>query len=77
MSKEDDELLNQEFDFSRAVKNPYAKKVKQPVTINLAVSTVNYFKNLSAEEGIPYQTLINMYLDDCVHSKKKLKISWQ
>lgn len=56
-------------------KNPYAKKstAKQQVTMNMNSSTVAYFKTLSAESGVPYQVLINMYLDQCVKDKKKLQ----
>lgn len=54
-------------------KNPYSKKTKQQVTINLNTSTVEYFKELAAESGIPYQTLINLYLDECVSQKKRLQ----
>ena len=54
-------------------RNPYAKKLKKQVTINLNIETINYFKDLSTELGIPYQTLINMYLNDCVKQKKRLK----
>lgn len=54
-------------------KNPYAKKEKQQVTMNMNTTTVEYFKNLAAESGIPYQTLINLYLDECVSEKKKLQ----
>ena len=53
-------------------KNPYAKKLKQQVTMNMNTSTVDYFKSMSAETGIPYQTLINLYLDECVREKKRL-----
>ena len=55
--------------------NPYAKKLKQQVTMNMNSSTVSYFKEMSAESGIPYQTLINLYLDECVREKKKLKFA--
>jgi len=58
-------------------KNPYAKKLKKQVTINLSNEAVAYFKDQAAETGIPYQTLINLYLLDCAESKKKLRISWQ
>ena len=68
--------LNKEFDFNKAVKNPYAKELKQQITIKIAPSTIEYFKQESAETGIPYQTLINLYLDECVREKKKLKINW-
>lgn len=54
-------------------RNPYVKKLKKQVTINLNVETINYFKELSSETGIPYQTLINMYLTDCAKNKKRLK----
>ena len=53
-------------------KNPYLKKEKQQVTMNMNSSTVAYFKNMASESGIPYQTLINMYLDECVSTKKAL-----
>ena len=67
-----DEFLEKEFDFSKAVKNPYAKDFKKPITINLDESVVSYFKKESDSVGIPYQTLINMYLRDCVTHKRHL-----
>ena len=57
-------------------KNPYAKKLKQQVTINLNSDTVAYFKALAEQSGIPYQTLINLYLTDCAENKRQLSISW-
>ena len=57
-------------------KNPYAKKLKQQITINLNVDTVAYFKALSEQTGIPYQTLINLYLADCAEHKRQLRMSW-
>jgi predicted DNA binding CopG/RHH family protein len=56
-------------------KNPYASK-KKAVGINLSHEVIDYFKNLSIECGVPYQTLIDLYLLDCARSKKKLKIHW-
>ena len=53
-------------------KNPYAKKKKQQVTMNMNTATVEYFKSMSSESGIPYQTLINLYLDECVKEKKTI-----
>ena len=53
-------------------KNPYAKKMKQQVTMNMNTTTVEYFKSMSSESGIPYQTLINLYLDECVKEKKTI-----
>ncbi|MBO4701863.1 MAG: BrnA antitoxin family protein [Lachnospiraceae bacterium] len=68
--------LDKEFNFDKAVKNPYAKELKQQITIKISPSTIEYFKQESVETGIPYQTLINMYLDECVREKRKLKIEW-
>ena len=58
-------------------RNPYVKKLKKQVSINLDTGTIDYFKNQALETGIPYQTLINMYLSDCVTNKRKLKTSWE
>ena len=57
-------------------KNPYTSKLKKQITINIDNSTVDFFKSLSADTGIPYQTLINLYLRDCVQNNKQLNISW-
>lgn len=68
--------MKEEYDFSKACKNPYAKKLKKQITINIDSDTVDYFKAQSEVCGIPYQTLINLYLSDCAQSKKQIKISW-
>lgn len=65
-----------EYDFSHARKNPYAKLLKKQITINIDVSTVDYFKNMSSDNGIPYQTLINLYLRDCVENERKIRINF-
>lgn len=70
------DIMLDEYDFSAARPNPYAKKLKKQVTINLDADTVDYFKAQSAESGIPYQTLINLYLSDCAANKRRLSISW-
>ena len=57
-------------------KNPYAARLKKQITINLDADTVDYFKSESVSTGIPYQTLINLYLADCAANKKKLQMSW-
>ena len=57
--------------------NPYAKELKKQITIKIAPSIIDYFKSESQETGIPYQTLINLYLADCVKSKRKLEITWK
>ncbi|MBR0137806.1 MAG: BrnA antitoxin family protein [Erysipelotrichaceae bacterium] len=58
-------------------KNPYAKELKKQITIKIDPATIDYFKDQSAETGIPYQTLINMYLADCVSKKRKLELNWK
>ncbi|MGP1402917.1 MAG: BrnA antitoxin family protein [Catonella sp.] len=57
-------------------KNPYAKFLKKQVTINLDEDTIDYFKAQSESAGIPYQTLINLYLRDCVVKKRQIEVSW-
>jgi predicted DNA binding CopG/RHH family protein len=69
--------MRKEYDFSEAKKNPYAKRLKQQVTMRLDKKTVEYFKLLAREEGLPYQTLINLYLTDCVKSNRKLSMHWE
>ena len=76
-TKKGGENMREEYDFSNGIKNPYAKKLKQQVTINLNVDTIDYFKDLAISSGIPYQSLINLYLTDCAKSKKELHMSWQ
>jgi len=65
--------MQDKYNFSESVQNPYFKKLKQQVTIRLEKEIVDYFKTLSEEAGIPYQSLINLYLQDCVRSQKKLQ----
>ena len=72
-----DDYLEKEFDFGKAVKNPYAKKLKKQVTINLDENVVGYFKHQSESVGIPYQTLINLYLRDCVANNRQLEVAWK
>jgi predicted DNA binding CopG/RHH family protein len=69
--------MKKQYDFSKAKKNPYAKRLKKPVTIRLDEETVAYFKGLAAETEIPYQTLINLYLRDCAASHKRLRVEWR
>jgi len=69
-------IMKEEYDFSNAKKNPYAKKLKKQITINIDNDTIEYFKAQSDSSGIPYQTLINLYLTDCAENKKQLHISW-
>ena len=56
---------------------PYSNRLKKAITININEDTIDYFKAKSAQSGIPYQTLINLYLTDCAENKRELKIAWQ
>ena len=73
----EDDFLEKEFDFSKAVKNPYAKRLKRQVTMNLNNDTIDYFKRQAQKSGIPYQTLINLYLTDCAENERELKLTWK
>ena len=68
--------MRKEYHFSKAKKNPYARKLKRQVTIRLEPEVIDYFKDLATQNGIPYQTLINLFLRDCAQSKKKPVIEW-
>lgn len=68
--------MKEEYNFKNARKNPYAKKLKKQITINIDSEIIDYFKEQSKVSGIPYQTLINLYLADCAENKKKLQLSW-
>lgn len=69
--------MRREYDFSKAVKNPYSEAKKSLISIRLDNATIQYFKELSTELGVPYQTLINSFLADCVTKKMKPSTSWQ
>jgi uncharacterized protein (DUF4415 family) len=69
--------MREEYDFSKSQKNPYAAKLKRPITIRLDEDSVTYFKTISDEIGIPYQSLINLYLRDCAQSHRKLDLKWK
>jgi predicted DNA binding CopG/RHH family protein len=68
--------MKKEYDFSKATKNPYTTALKKSITIRLEQKTIDYFKVLSRELGVPYQSLINMYLSDCAAQHKKLELKW-
>ena len=69
--------MRKNYDFSKGKKNPYAKRLKKQVTIRLEEATIGYFKALADEVGIPYQTLINLYLRDCAATSRRLSIEWK
>ena len=63
--------MRKNYDFSNAIRNPYAKRLKKQLTIRLDEDTISYFQGLSRELSLPYQTLINMYLRDCAETRKR------
>ncbi|PCH61945.1 MAG: antitoxin [SAR86 cluster bacterium] len=71
--------MKDEYDFSKmkSRKNPYVSKLKKPVTMRLGEDVIAYFKGMAEESGVPYQSLINLYLRDCVAQHRKVDISWQ
>ena len=71
--------MKYEYDFSaiKSRKNTYAGKLKKPVTMRLDEDVISYFKAMAEESGVPYQSLINLYLRDCVATHKKIDINWQ
>ena len=69
--------MRKNYDFSDSVPNTYAQKLKKQITIRLEEETIDYFKTMAEEKGIPYQSLINMYLRDCAQSHRDLKLEWQ
>ena len=69
--------MREEYDFSAAKKNPYAAKLKKQITFRLDEESITYFKSISEEVGIPYQSLINLYLRDCAATHRKLNLKWK
>ena len=69
--------MRKEYDFSKARKNPYAAQLKKQITIRLDEDSIGYFKGISEQVGIPYQSLINLYLRDCAAQNRKLDLSWK
>lgn len=68
--------MRAEYDFSKSRKNPYANRLKRQVTIRLDTEAVDYFKEMAAELGMPYQNLINLFLRDCAMQKRRPVIYW-
>lgn len=70
--------MREEYDIEKLNprKNPYSPKLKKQITINIDIDTIDFFKEQSKNSGIPYQTLINLYLTDCAKQKKQLQLSW-
>ena len=68
--------MRNEYDFTSAKKNPYAARLKKQITIRLDEESIGYFKSISQDAGIPYQSLINLYLRDCAANQRKLNLNW-
>jgi hypothetical protein len=73
------DTMRDHYDFSKmkSVRNPYYGKIKHPITIRIEKGSLVYFKQLSEEYEMPYQSLINMYLRDCAQTKKKPRTKWE
>ncbi len=69
--------MKRNYDFTKARRNPYASRLKRQVTIRLDDKTIQYFKTISKDCGIPYQTLINLYLRECAATGKRLEMNWK
>jgi uncharacterized protein (DUF4415 family) len=68
--------MRDSYDFSESIPNPYAKRLKKQITIRIDEDTISYFKAMAEDKGIPYQSLINLYLRDCATEQRSLKMSW-
>lgn len=68
--------MKDEYDFSNSVKNPYSQALNKSVTLNLEEDVILYFQKLAEDTGIPYQSLINLYLRDCVRTQRKPSVEW-
>jgi predicted DNA binding CopG/RHH family protein len=69
--------MRKEYDFSKSRKNPYTAKLKKQITLRLDEAAIEYFKSISQDVGIPYQSLINLYLRECATSNRKLNLQWK
>ncbi len=70
--------MRDEYDFSsmKGTKNPYAKRLREQVTLRLGLDVIEYFKRMAEETDLPYQNLISLYLRDCVQNRRKLNMKW-
>ena len=68
--------MRESYDFSKSRPNPYARRLKKQVTMRIDQETIAYFKSMAEDKGIPYQSLINLYLRDCAQSQRDLKLQW-
>ena len=70
--------MKKEYDLAKMKSrpNPYAKRLKKQITLRIRPDVIDYFKDMAEEKGIPYQSLINLYLQDCMASRRKLTMKW-
>ena len=68
--------MRKSYDFSSSTKNPYAKRLKKQITIRIEEDTIAYFKEMAEKNGVPYQSLINLYLRDCAQEHRTLEMKW-
>lgn len=68
--------MRKEYDFSKSTKNPYAKALKKQITIRLDEPTIEYFRRIAGQAGLPYQSLMNLYLRDCATHHRTLRMNW-
>lgn len=78
INSDDEDTMREENDIKNLNprKNPYSNRLKRPITINVNIDTIDFFKEKSVQSGIPYQTLINLYLTDCAEKRRELAIEW-
>ena len=69
--------MRREYDFTKARANPYARRLKRPITLRLEEETIAYFKRLAQQMELPYQSLINLYLRDCAATGRRLRLVWK
>ena len=71
--------MKKEYDLTKmkSRKNPHARRLKKQTTLRLDPDVIDYFKAQAETSGIPYQTLINLYLRDCMTNKRGLTMSWE
>ena len=69
--------MTKKLQWTKAIKNPYAARLKQQITIRIDGPTIEYFKNMAEETGIPYQSLINLFLRDCAEKRKRPDVKWK
>jgi len=67
--------MREQYDFSDSKPNPYAKRLKKQITIRLDDDTISYFKDMADSKGLPYQSLINLYLRDCAMTHREIQVS--